>query len=122
MSAITLEGCPDALLSKDKEYMMGIDEAGRGPVLGPMVYGSAFCAVEDEAKMKAMGFMDSKQLTEAKRDQLWADLKTCGFIGWSIRVLDAKFIAGGMLRKANKCARATHSAHDSRLQGARSRT
>lgn len=122
MSAITLEGCADALLSKDKEYMMGIDEAGRGPVLGPMVYGSAFCAVEDEAKMKAMGFMDSKQLTEAKRDQLWADLKTCGFIGWSIRVLDAKFIAGGMLRKANKCARATHSAHDSRLQGARSRT
>ena len=101
---ITLEGCPDALLSKDKEYMMGIDEAGRGPVLGPMVYGSAFCAVEDEAKLKSMGFMDSKQLTEAKRDQLWAELQTCGFIGWKIRVLDAKFISGGMLRKANKCA------------------
>ena len=76
--AIPLDGFPEALLRKDeKEYMMGIDEAGRGPTLGPMVYGSAFCAVEDEARMKAMGFMDSKQLTEAKRDQLWAELQAC---------------------------------------------
>ena len=73
--SLPLEGFPDALLGQDKEYMMGIDEAGRGPTLGPMVYGSAFCAVEDEAKVKAMGFMDSKQLTEAKRDQLWAELQ-----------------------------------------------
>ena len=102
--SLPLDGCDPALLSQDKEYMMGIDEAGRGPTLGPMVYGSAFCAVEDEPRLRSMGFMDSKQLTEAKRDQLWAELQTCGFIGWSIRVLDAKFIAGGMLRKANKCA------------------
>ena len=100
-SDLQLEGCPAALLKDDgKEYMMGIDEAGRGPTLGPMVYGSAFCAVEDEARVKAMGYMDSKQLTEAKRDQLWAELQTCGFLGWSIRVLDAKEISGGMLRKA----------------------
>ena len=72
---------------------MGIDEAGRGPTLGPMVYGSAFCAVEDESKLRGMGFNDSKQLTEAKRDSLWAELQTSGFIGWRIRVLDAAEIA-----------------------------
>ena len=98
--SITLDGFPEAVLRQDgKEYMMGIDEAGRGPTLGPMVYGSAFCAVEDEERVKKMGFMDSKQLTEAKREQLWAELQQCGFIGWSIRVLEAKEISAGMLRR-----------------------
>jgi ribonuclease H2 subunit A len=100
--SIILDGFPDGVLRQDgKEYMMGIDEAGRGPTLGPMVYGSAFCAVEDEERLKKMGFMDSKQLTEAKRDKLWAELQACGFIGWSIRVLEAKEISAGMLRRDN---------------------
>jgi len=78
---------------------MGIDEAGRGPVLGPMVYGSAFCAVEDEARLKSMGFADSKTLTEARREQLWGELQSVGFIGWNIRVLHAQEISRGMLRR-----------------------
>jgi ribonuclease H len=79
--------------------MMGIDEAGRGPTLGPMVYGSAFCRVEDEARLKAMGFADSKTLTEAKRESLWAELQSVGFIGWRIRVLHAQEISSAMLRR-----------------------
>ena len=98
-----LEGCDEALLANDgREYMMGIDEAGRGPLLGAMVYGSAFCAVDDEDKLRGMGFNDSKQLTEAKREQLWDQIQTCGFIGWRIRVLEAKEISEGMLRRHNK--------------------
>ena len=101
--SIVLNGCPPALLVDDgREYMMGIDEAGRGPTLGPMVYGSAFCAVEDEGKLRAMGFNDSKQLTEAKRDSLWAELQVNGFIGWRIRVLEAAEISAGMLRRYQK--------------------
>ena len=99
---LALRGCPDAFLGDQREYMMGIDEAGRGPTLGPMVYGSAFCAVEDEKKLRAMGFNDSKQLTEAKRMSLWGELQTNDFIGWRIRVLEAKEIAAGMLRKHTK--------------------
>eukprot|EP00966_Prymnesium_polylepis_P053412 1235004-Prymnesium_polylepis.1 len=86
--SIQLSGCDDNLLTASREgteFMMGIDEAGRGPTLGPMVYGSAFCAVEDEHRIRSMGFNDSKQLTETKRDQLWEQLQECGFLGWEIR-------------------------------------
>jgi len=100
-----LAGCDPALLKASAdgtEFMMGIDEAGRGPTLGPMVYGSAFCAVDDEPKLRKMGFMDSKQLTEAKRDSLWDQVQASGFIGWRIRVLQAKEISAGMLGRHTK--------------------
>ena len=102
---ILLEKCHASLLQDDgREYMMGVDEAGRGPTLGPMVYGSAFCAVDDEHRLRKMGFNDSKQLTEAKREQLWNDMQTLDFIGWKIRSLEATEISEGMLRRHQKCA------------------
>lgn len=35
---------------------MGVDEAGRGPVLGPLVYAVAFCPVEFKENLEDMGF------------------------------------------------------------------
>ena len=50
---------------KDEEIEIGIDEAGRGPVLGHMVYGIAFWPVAVGDKMRqTYGFADSKKLTE----------------------------------------------------------
>lgn len=40
----------------DGPYMMGVDEAGRGPALGPMVYGVAYCPVAYKEELEQLGF------------------------------------------------------------------
>lgn len=42
--------------------MLGIDEAGRGPVLGPMVYGIAFFPISKSNAMKQMDFAGNNVL------------------------------------------------------------
>jgi ribonuclease HII len=49
-------------------YVAGIDEAGRGPVIGPMVM--AIVACKDEEALRKRGMKDSKLLTAAQRDAL----------------------------------------------------
>ncbi|TDL16573.1 ribonuclease HII [Rickenella mellea] len=81
-------------------YILGVDEAGRGPVLGPMVYGVAYCPKAYEEELGEMGFADSKTLTHATRATLLTSL--CSDpknVGWSVRVLSPQAISSGMLRR-----------------------
>ena len=49
--------------------MCGVDEAGRGPVMGPLVVCAVF--VEDDAALKDLGVKDSKKLTPKAREKLY---------------------------------------------------
>jgi ribonuclease H2 subunit A len=37
-------------------YILGVDEAGRGPVLGPLVYGVAYCPQSYQKELEELGF------------------------------------------------------------------
>ena|SRR3989338_7424298 len=53
----------------------GVDEAGRGPALGPMVLAVASIAKEDEEKLVEMGVKDSKLLSPAQREAFYPQIK-----------------------------------------------
>ena len=48
--------------------MLGIDDAGRGPVIGPMVLAGCLMTEEVEKKLERMGVTDSKKLTQRRRE------------------------------------------------------
>ena len=53
----------------------GIDEAGRGPVIGPMVLACVVIDSKDEGKLRREGVKDSKELSPKKRETLYGWIK-----------------------------------------------
>lgn len=85
--------------AKEREVIVGIDEAGRGPVLGPMVYSAAFWVLDEDDEFSAMGFDDSKVVAMEKRSELFEALKATQRIGYIIVNLTPELISQCMLRR-----------------------
>jgi ribonuclease HII len=51
-------------------FLIGIDDAGRGPVIGSMVLAGVLIKKEDEKELKKLGAKDSKLLTHPERIKL----------------------------------------------------
>ncbi len=78
------------------EIICGIDEAGRGPLAGPVVA----AAVILDKKRRINGLNDSKQLTEERRDILALRIKERA-IAWGVGVATVEEIDTVNIRQAN---------------------
>jgi ribonuclease HII len=57
------------------DYIAGVEEAGRGPVIGPMLMVIAACPVGKETALKSLGVKDSKLLTPEQREVAFEKLQ-----------------------------------------------
>ena len=81
--------------------ILGIDEAGRGPVLGPMVYGCAYWKKEYDKDIKAkFKFNDSKALKAQEREKMFSQIKSHpNIIRYELIILPPELISSDMLRR-----------------------
>jgi ribonuclease HII len=66
-----------------RPFIAGVDEAGRGPLAGPVVV----AAVILDTRRRLTGLADSKVLSEAQRDQLAPRIRALA-IAWSVVAVD----------------------------------
>jgi ribonuclease HII len=57
------------------EYLIGIDDAGRGPVMGPMLLAGVLIEKDNEKELKLAGAKDSKLLSPQQREHILIELK-----------------------------------------------
>ena len=99
------------LMEFDEKYnkiVVGVDEAGRGPLAGPVVAG-AIIVIQDFPELQEIN--DSKKLTEKKRERLFGAIEKNCIVGIGIasekeidemNILNATFLA--MRRAINQVA------------------
>jgi ribonuclease HII len=84
-----------ALWQQSLTRVAGVDEAGRGPLAGPVVAAAAILPakwVEAGLPRELEGLNDSKQLTEAQREKFFAFITEGGEIEFAIAEADAAVI------------------------------
>jgi len=84
-----------ALLARGFQMIAGVDEAGRGPLAGPVVAAAVVLPVEWIPKglpSELEGLNDSKQLAPAQREEFFAFLTHAPQIRFAIAWSDAKTI------------------------------
>jgi ribonuclease HII len=91
----------------------GVDEAGRGPLAGPVVAAAAILPpawLESGLPKELSGLNDSKQLTETQREKYFEFLTRCAEIEFGIALVDA-----GVIDEIN-ILQATHRAMNAALE------
>lgn len=87
------------LREKGIKYIAGVDEVGRGPLVGPVV--AACVVLPDEFNLD--GLTDSKKLSEKKRDFFFEEIKRQA-LGIGVGIIDEKKIDEVNIYEATKLA------------------
>jgi ribonuclease HII len=83
------------LWQKGLTFVAGVDEAGCGPLAGPVVAAAVVfpCAWLETGLVGTLrGLNDSKQLTEARRERYYAILTAHAEIRWAVASVDVEMI------------------------------
>ena len=75
------------LYNQGKKYICGIDEAGRGPLAGPVVVASVILPQDSMIE----GVNDSKKISEKKREKIYEQIINEA-VCWSVGIVDQKEI------------------------------
>ena len=100
------------LWSQNIARVVGVDEAGRGPLAGPVVAAAAILPsrwADAGLPAELAGLNDSKQLTESQREKYFEFLTHCAEIEFGIALVDA-----GVIDEIN-ILQATHRAMNEAL-------
>ncbi|MFW6231106.1 MAG: ribonuclease HII [Nanoarchaeota archaeon] len=87
-------------MTKQEGTELGIDEAGRGPVIGPMVIAGVVADAEGIQRLRNLGVKDSKQLSLARREQLFESIKHIA-ISHKILILSPQDIDAALFSPTN---------------------
>lgn len=89
----------DALYEKGITYIAGVDEAGRGPLAGPVVA----AAVVLPKDFDVLGVDDSKKLSKKKREELYEEIKKAA-VAYGIGSIDNETVDRINILEATKAA------------------
>ena len=94
-----LENEYEKIAWNSNELVMGIDEAGRGPLCGPLVVGSCVLPTGYENEF----INDSKKLSEKKRKQLFDVIKKDALY-WNVKIVEPGIIDEMNILEATRSA------------------
>src|SRR3954467_3566799 len=83
------------ILQKGLQRVAGTDEAGRGPLAGPVVCAAVILPnswIEKGVPYKLRGLNDSKQLDAEEREKYYDFLTTPGQALWAVPVISVEII------------------------------
>lgn len=68
--------------------------------IGPMVYGTSYCTIDNQDILKTLGCADSKVLSEKSRDEIFDSITKKGdVLGWAVHIISPSTISNCSFRR-----------------------